>query len=261
MYRLLILSDNQKTIDRLTSLKGWETVGFSPPQIFTTKEETIEYLQHHIVDVIALDDLFLDFSSDLISNYDNIPIISVAKSDEAQMSELREIYRLLGQVHGDHTDDSVGVEANFDMLRHRLFKKIICGAMPSESEATRQLLMLRSTKGIYTPCVVAKLYINDTNQFLSNRWHYGSERLEYALRNFFGKKHDDMSIHIAIVSPTEATILFHPLDESVVLDTNKVRDFTVNVLEEVKEYLGFDLELISIDLIPGIVTFIEKKEA
>ena len=52
-----------------------------------------------------------------------------------------------------------------------------------------------------------------TDVFLTERWHYGGERLETALRNFFGREHGHMLLRVAVVSPQEVRVLCYPRDE------------------------------------------------
>ena len=56
MYRLLIVTHDPDAIEMLSTLEGWEKLGFKPPRLCRTAEEATDKLSRHLVDAIAVAD-------------------------------------------------------------------------------------------------------------------------------------------------------------------------------------------------------------
>ena len=55
MYRLLIVTRNQRVEGLFNSMQGWEIMGFKPPRLRKTVVEAIECMHKHHIDAIAID--------------------------------------------------------------------------------------------------------------------------------------------------------------------------------------------------------------
>lgn len=59
-------------------------------------------------------------------------------------------------------------------------------------------------------CVMVDLSLPTGEEYLAGRWHYGPERLEVALRNFFGAELQGMRIVVAVVAPDHVRVVVLP---------------------------------------------------
>ena len=105
------------------------------------------------------------------------------------------------------------------------------------------------------PCVLARLTMDMDDPFLTNRWHYGSERLETALRNFFGVRQRDMYLHVAVISPEEVRVLCYPVTEDDTLLESAVRAYVEETAQQIGHYLGLHMQVAEVRLVPGLSTF------
>ena len=81
---------------------------------------------------------------------------------------------------------------------------------------------------------------------MSAQWHYGSERLENALRNnFFGRYYDDIYYCVAVLTPRHIRVAAcqrydtESISEEDLLQ--KANSHVEQVLDNIKEYLGLDM--------------------
>ena len=108
--------------------------------------------------------------------------------------------------------------------------------------------MLRSHLSLTKQCVVYEFDLPQGEVYLNFQWHYGSERLEKALRNnFFGRYYEDLYYQVAVLTPRNIRVMVCQRDDR----ENEPEDSLVEradkhvakVLEDIKEYLGLDMIL------------------
>ena len=94
---------------------------------------------------------------------------------------------------------------------------------------------------------------------MTERWHYGGERLEIALRNFFGREHGHMLLRVAVVSPQEVRVLCYPRDEAEGLSENAAFEYVQETIEQIARYLGLALKVLEVRRIAGCATSPRKR--
>ena len=87
---------------------------------------------------------------------------------------------------------------------------------------------------------------------MSVRWHYGSDRLESALRNFFGRGYSHMLMHVAVVSPEEVRILCYPENADFDVSENIAYDYMRETLEQIENYLGLHMDIVEVCRLSGL---------
>ena len=113
-------------------------------------------------------------------------------------------------------------------------------------------------------CVVAELDIPADNDFLRGRWQYGSDRLEVALRNIFGVEAHGLRI-LACVLPGDRIVLlgcpmlFHEGPDEDASITGILSDHIRDSIEHVDEYMGIDLRIASIRVLPCLTALAHKE--
>lgn len=257
MYRLLIVTEKQTVRDMFAAMEGWEAMGFKEPRLRQTTAEALECMEKHHIDALAIDDspAFSDLPAAVEARYPVMLRFPIMETAEAQMKVIHEVDRMLGALRADHTNDDYDELNAMCQTRERLLKTIVCGLMGSEKEIDMKLKMLCCPEKDNVPCVLARLGMDMDDPFLTNRWHYGSERLETALRNFFGTEQDNMLLHVAVLSPQEVRVLCYPKQESQKLKEEAVYDYIKETAEQIDHYLGLTMNVMDVRRLPGLSAF------
>jgi len=232
-------------------------MGFKPPRIRKTFEDALECMREHHIDAIGIDKGFEELEQWMDESQPRIPIFMIIDDQEHQLAVIREVELLLNQIHIDNSDDDYNEENNFDAARERWMKYLLSRLAPTKHEILKQQRLYRCSDDPQRPCYFARIKIPQGDMFITERWHYGSERLATALRNFFGEEYEMMNIHIAVVSPEEVRIVFSPRSSgppSSALDT-KVREYIEETIEQIRHYLGLTMSLAELKTLNGLIDF------
>ena len=257
MYRLLIVTDDPATQSMMSAMEGWEAMGFRVPRIRATVEEAVEALEKHQIDAVAVSDspAFAGFMALLDEQYPNLPLFDIASTQEEQREIVHSVYRLLNRLNADDSDDNYDYDSRMQEERDRQMKKLLCGLVPTAAELVRQHRLCRCSEQLDVPCVLVRLSIPEDNTFMEERWRYGSERLETALRNFFGRETEGMLLYVAVVSTGEVRLLCYPTVADEGVSENAVFDYVQETLEQIEHYLGLELQLNDVRRLPGLACF------
>ena len=257
MYRLLIVTKSP-TIEKIfTQTDGWETMGFKTPRIRKTLEDAVACMGNHHIDAIGIDEGFADLEQWMDQNQPHIPIFKLVDDKDQQLAGIREVEILLNQIHTDDSNDDYDEVSNFALARERWIKYLLSRLAPTKKEILKQQRLYRCSDDPQKPCVFAKISIPEGDMFITERWHYGSERLGTALKNFFGQEYEQMNIHIAVVSPEEIRIVFspHPEKEETITSVDDARAYIEETIERIQHYLGMTMNLTEIRMLDGLVDF------
>lgn len=258
MYRLLIVTDDQRVNEMFASMEGWEAMGIKPPRLRASVEEAVECMQKHHIDAIAVDDspAFEPLYAHLDEVYPDMPIFQIEPSADEQFKTIREVSSLLTRLRADDSNDEYDDAYKLELQRERWIRKLVAGMVPTVEELKRQLTLYRCAERPDVPCVLARLALPTADDsFLAERWHYGSERLETALRNFFGRSRDHMLIHVAVVSLEEVRVLCYPADSQDGISENAAYEYVHETAEQIERYLGLTLTVLEVRRLPGLAAF------
>lgn len=260
MYRLLIVTERQTVRDMFAAMEGWEAMGFKQPRLRQSTAEALECMQKHHIDAIAIDqsEAFNDLNAFIDEHCPVMLRFPLMDTPEEQMQVIRELDRVLSSLRADHVNDDYDEVNALWQGRERLLKTIVSGLIPTEGEIAMKLRMLRCTEREDVPCVLARMGMNMDDPFLTDRWHYGSERLETALRNFFGTEQDNLCLHVAVISPEEVRVLCYPKDKDKAIMEADVYDYIRETAEQVEHYLGLGMNILDVRLLPGLGAFSMK---
>ncbi|MBP3542429.1 MAG: hypothetical protein J6K72_11560 [Clostridia bacterium] len=257
MYRLLIVTENQTVQDMFDGMTGWEIMGFKPPRLRVSTADALECMQKHSIDAIAIDETpaFDDLRRHITEKCPTMLRFPIMETAEEQWKIIRELDRMLGSLYADRSNDYYDLPAALQMTQEKLLKSIVCGLIPTEKEQAIRLSMLRCYERTDVPCMLARLGMDADDPFLTSRWHYGSDRLEVALRNFFGNVQDDMRLHVAVISPEEVRVLCYPKDDSQTLEKSSVVSTVEDTVEQIGNYLGLEMNILEVRPLPGLGAF------
>ena len=259
MYRLLIVTRDQRVEEMFNSMQGWETMGFKPTRLRKTVAEAIECMHKHHIDAIAIDDEpeYAALEKWLDDHAPDMPIFEIAADAEKQLEVIREVELLLNQLHADDSNDDYNESYYFKQARERWMKRLISGFAPSRDSILKHQRMYRCQDNPHAPCVYTRISVPEGDAFITGRWHYGSERLAIALQNFFGQERDHMLIHLAVVSPEEIRVVISPRlgDTEHTASLPKAKAYIDETIEQVQNYLGLPMTIAEMCLMDGLIDF------
>ena len=214
-------------------------------------------MSKHHTDAIGIEDGFPKLDAWMDENQPHIPIFKLTDDAQQQLAIIREVELLLNQIHTDNSDDDYDEVGNFAAARERWMKYLLSRLAPTKQDILKQQRLYRSSDDAEKPCIYVRISIPEGDMFITERWHYGSERLATALRNFFGETYRQMNIHIAVVSPEEVRLVFSPRPDSpagITPDT-KIREYVEETIEQIQRYLGLSMSLSELRILNGLTDF------
>lgn len=258
MYKLLLATDQPEILDAFAAVPSWEAMGFRPPRVVSSARAAIDSLKAHHVDGIAFalpaedESLLMAYLS---ADYPILPIFATGKTQAEVVASVEELRRLLNRTHMDFSNDDFGEKDMLQLCRHEFFRSLLGGRIVGESNVLNHLRLLRSRMDPTKPCVVVDMELPEGDDFLSGRWHYGPERLEVALRNFFGAELDGMRMLASVLPDERIRLLCCPmLGAAVEADsiTAAVSNHAQEAMAQVEEYLGLELHIVNIHILPAL---------
>ncbi|MBQ9198372.1 MAG: hypothetical protein IJ157_14220 [Clostridia bacterium] len=267
MYRLLIATNEPDVLDKLNASVDWASLNFRQPMVVGTAEEAIQSMETQRVDCIAY--MLSSDEARRLSNYLNnvrpsLPIFEIRRSVEAQMRILNDMRRVLDRLHEDSSDEVIDEKTVMSMLRDELMHNLLAGEISGEKELRGRMQMLRSHLSLTRPCVLYEFDMPQGEVYLNFQWHYGSERLEKALRNnFFGRYYEDIYYQVAALTPRQIRLIAcqredrenEPEDSLV----ERADQHVSQVLDQIKEYLGLDMVLNQRVVLPNMIVLTEAQ--
>ena len=265
MYRLLIATNEPSMLDEANASVEWASFNFRQPMVVGTAEEAIQTMETKRVDCVAY---MLDSGeARTLSNYLNsvrpsLPIFEFRRDIAFQIRILQDMRRVLDRLHEDSSDEVLDEKTIMSMLRDELTHNLLAGEVSGENELRGRLQLLRSHLSLTRPCVLYEFDMPQGEVYLNFQWHYGTERLEKALRNnFFGRYYDDLYYQVAALTPRQIRLIAcqrddrenEPEENLVQLADQHVSQ----VVEQIKEYLGLDLVLTHRVVLPNLVALTE----
>lgn len=259
MYKLLLATTRQETLDAFNGVPSWEAMGFRKPRIVAGAQEAIEALENYHVDGVAFDLPQEDgqLMAYLAAEYPILPIFEACRKTTELVTSLKELRSLLNRTHADFSNDDFGEKDMLQLCRHDFLRELLNGQVKTRKDVEVHLRLLRSRMDPHKPCVVLDLAARAGDDFLSGRWHYGSERLEVALRNFFGVELEGMRIVPSVMPDETIRLLCCPmLGAQVETDsiTALVTQHAEGAMEHVREYLDLDLHITNIHVLPQLTS-------
>lgn len=266
MYRLLVVTNEPQVLDKLNASTDWASLNFKPPMIVDTADSAIAIMETKRVDCMAY--LLDSDEARKLSNYLNnirpsLPIFEIRRRLEAQVAILHDMRHVLDRLHADATDEVYDEHAIMSILRDELTHDLLAGEISNHRELRARLEMLRSHLSLTKQCLLYEFDLPQGEVYLNFQWHYGSERLEKALRNnFFGRYYEDLYYQVAALTPRNIRLIVCQRDDretepedSLVERSDKHVD---KVLDDIKEYLGLDMVITQRLVLPSLCALTQQ---
>lgn len=263
----LLLATNDPAVREAFAAVKWEELGFRAPRMVATVEDALASLKAHHADAVAVglpqaeDDRL---AQALLTEAPMLPIMQVDR-DPARVERLvLELRRLLARVNADVTDEAFTAVDMLQVCRHEFFRELMDGKFTRKADVLRQLRLLRSKMDPTKPCVLAELSLPEKSDFLKGRWHYGARRLEVALRNIFGVEVGGLHILVCVLPGDRIFLLGCPMlwregpDEDASI-TGIVSHHINDCIDHVGEFLGLDLCISSIRVLPDLTSLVQDQ--
>ena len=266
MYKLLLATSSPEVIDSFAAVSSYESMGFRKPVIVSTCDEAISMLSRRQFDGIAFelgaqDDSRLN--TFLMENYPILPVYTAGHSVNEITGSLEELSRLLSHIRADLSNDEMTEADMLQICRHNFLRTLLDGQIREPEQVKRSLKLLRSRMDPDQPCVVVTLTLPGDDNFFAGRWHYGPERLETALRNFFGVELHGLRILASVMPDERIRVLCCPMlgcDVDSDSMTGLVMAHLQNTIALANEYLGISLSITGIDVPPTLCALASAEE-
>ena len=259
MYKILLATNDQKVRDAFAAV-AWDNLGFKQPRLASTMDEALCSLKAYHADAIAI---ALPAQEDselmkvLMERYPDLPVMEAPDMRGEVELRVLELRKLIVRLNADISNDSYTLADQMMVCRHEYFRAMMDRRIPSAKDIVRMLRLVRSKMDPHRPCVVAELKMPDGSDFLKGRWHYGPQRLEMALRNIFGVEVAGLRI-LSCVLPGDRIILlgcpmlYHELETKEDSMTGVVSRHVQDCIDHVDEYLGIDLTIAAMHVLPAL---------
>lgn len=265
MYKLLLVTDREEVKEAFLNVEDWGKMMFFPVTILENVQEAVRYLDGHAVDAIGYSLMHEDASplQQYISDHPSLPVFQTHRHDKSLMEELRRISRFLDRMHADDSDESIDENDALQILRDELMQSLISGEIQSRDELLGRIKLVRANVAAQRRCYVFDFDLPQGEVYLSDRWHYGRDRLQNALRNnFFGRYVDDVYYDVAVMTPRHIRLFACPRmniekDDGAV--QRQVKAHVRKAVEGIKQYLDLDLDLENCADLKDIFAMIDYK--
>ena len=262
MYKLLLVTDREDVIEVFGHIDNWGQMMFHPVTIIQDVQEALSYLNAHSVDAIGYSIAHADVTAlqQYITDHPSLPVFQTHQHDDMLHTELLRIRRFLDRMHADDSDEYYDEKVILQMLRDELMTQLLSGQIASEEELTSRIKLVRANASMTMACYLYDYDLPQGEVYLSDRWHYGRERLESALRNnFLGRFIEDVYYDVAVLTARHIRIFACPRFNTT--RTNEEIQLSVEarinkVVEDVKNYLDLDLHLEQVTKLNNITALI-----
>lgn len=257
MYKLLLATDRPEVMDAFGGVKSWEALGFKQPRVVSTAQAAIDSLKKHHADGIAFafdEQAEAQLMNCLMTEYPILPIVQAGRNAGQVTDAVCELRSLLNRTRADFSNDSFGEADMMQLCRHDFFRELISQKVACKEDVLRRMRLLRSRMSPDKPCVLVELAMPEDDSFITGRWHYGFERLEVALRNFFGVELNGMRMLVSVLPDERIYLLACPMlgEEAVESISGVVHSHAEESIAHVREYLGLHLSIASIRVLPAL---------
>lgn len=261
MYKLLLVSDQPEVLGAFEAVDNWEKLGFRAPHIRHDYEGALESMSVHHADGISVSLNNAEEEERLLAwlrnNKPCLPVFQAGRNSAEVLRYVSELGILLNRIHADFSDDRIGLPDMLQMCRHEFFRKLVSGEVHRQEDLVRNLRLMCSKMDPDHPCVIVKLTQPEENGKLAGHWLFGPDKLEYLLRQMFGKESDGLRIVPAVLQDGDVVLLYcpnlgteHAAEDSSM--TDMVTSHTDECIVHAKEYLGVDLTVQGVNVMPSL---------
>lgn len=249
MYKLLLITDRPDVRQAFESVGNWAQMMFHPITIVDSAEEGLLHLSTRAVDAMGycLQGKGVSEMRAYAADHPSLPIFQPHNRTEAIIEEMQRTRRFLDRVHADDADELFDEKTVLQMLRDELMNQLLAGEITSREELLSRIKLVRANASVVLPCYLYDFDLPQGEVYLADRWHYGRERLQNALRNnFFSRYVDDIYYDVVVLTPRHIRLFACPRMDSTLSPQDaqrQVKRHVEGVVAQIKDYLDLDLDL------------------
>lgn len=265
MYKLLLVTDRQDVKQAFESITNWGQMMFRPITIISSVEEALEYLRCNSVDALGYcltgDDVAA--MRQYVADHPSLPVFQSHADTAMLVDEMQRTRRFLDRMHMDDSDDCFEEKVVLQMLRDELMNQLLSGEIATKEELLSRVKLVRADASVVLPCYLYDFDLPQGEVYLADRWHYGRERLQSALRNnFFSRFVDGIYYDVAVLTPRHIRVFACPRMDCELPEkkaAQMVKKHVENVVAAIKNYLDLDLDLEQVTSLHNIFDLISQE--
>ncbi len=266
MYKLLLATDQRDIQNVFSEIDDWESRGFRGPRVVSSAQEAIACLEKHHVDAIAFclkAQEEAELYQKLKESYPDLPIFQTARNAAKQLAIVNDLRLLLNRTHLDFSNDDYSLADMMTLCRHEFMHNLLAGQISDTESALSKMSLLRCRFAADKPCVLLDMELPQGDEYLAGRWHYGSERLEVALRNFFGAELGTLQFYVAVATPNLIRLLAcPPVGEDTAQEEESLTGMVVEHVQEailqIRDYLDLEMRIVNIRVLKNPVVLAQQ---
>lgn len=251
MYKLLLVTDREEVIAAFDKVTNLQALMFAPITVLDDAQAAIHYLESNAVDAVGYSMRNHDISplhQYLVEVRPSLPVFQTHHQDGTLMDELHRVRRFLDALHADHSDTAYDEAAVLEYLRDELLHRLLAREIASREDLVSRLKLVRAPLSMDRAAFLYDFDMPQGELYLADRWHYGRERLESALRNnFFGRQHEDIVYGVAVLSPRHIRVIACQQENAPLQDDDaaaaRVMAHVQAAVSDIKKYLDLDLNM------------------
>ena len=249
MYKLLLITDRDDIKDAFNRVEDWAQLMFHPVAICSSVAEGLAFLEAHPIDAMGYSMTGADVGPlhQYLAAHPSLPVFQTHKHVDTLRDELNRVRRFLDRMHLDDSDTPLTNAEVLQLLRDELMKDLLSGSIESEKDLLSRVKLSRANISLKHRCYVYEFDLPQGEIYLQDRWRYGADRLENALRNnFFGRVVDDIYYDVRVLTPRHIRVFACPRMDSPLTDPESlklVKRHVPDAIARIKDYLDLDLEM------------------
>ncbi len=261
MYKLLLVTDRDEVKAAFENVSDLGEMMFAPVIVINGIDQAIDYLERNAIDAVGYSIRHGDVGllhQYLVETRPSLPIFQTHHRDERLRTELQRVRRFLDALHADYTDDEYDEASVLEYLRDELMHQVLAREINDQEELKSRFKLVRAHLSWDKPCFLFDFDLPQGEIYLSDRWHYGRERLESALRtNFFGRYIDNVYYGVAVLTTRHIRLIAVQRQDSPDIEATEVgyqvQQHVHDKVALIKEYLDLDLNLEQYTMLPSIM--------
>lgn len=261
MYKLLLVTDREEVVQAFHKVPDLQALMFAPITVLDDAQAAIRYLESNAVDAVGYSMRHGDVSplhNYLVDIRPSLPVFQTHHHDDTLMGELHRVRRFLDALHADHTDTTYDEATVLEYLRDELMHQLLAREIATREELKSRLKLVRAPLSMDRAAFLFDFDMPQGEIYLADRWHYGRERLESALRNnFFGRLYDDIFYGVAVLTPRHIRVIACQQQQTPKQDDDQAAAQVMNhvqqAVSDIKEYLDLDLNMEQYTVLNSIV--------
>lgn len=261
MYTMIIIDDEAVIRNGLNKFVDWNELTIEVLELFEDGKDAIEYLKSNDVDIVLTDikmneitgldvakfiyETKPDTRTVILSGYKEFEYAQKAIEYKVEhyllkptnFPKLVEVFRdLVTSMDAERQEDET-----LPLLRNQFISDLIMGTIQNVPTIRRRGELLGFGDEMSRPCAILEYRINDMDAFLSDKWSYGRERLNIALRNFFSSGEYRVACRSIFTDAQSFYVFIHTKGPSEEAFKDMVNQELMKIIINAKQYLGFDL--------------------